>query len=560
MNWIDCLLGMGLQPTRVGQRRVWKPLSLPARPQRFALRLGLAVLPAMLAALPRLVAAEALAAPVGSERLDPQASRAAWERAPIETVRAAAEKGEAVAQFWLGWRYVRGLGVARSRDEAERWMRSAADQGLVAAQYQMGLMAELEPTRPGQVVTGNYAVAAEWFQKAAAGDHPEAMLRLGDLYYYGKLGYNYAEAAKWFRRAAELGQRQAPGRLGNLYRDSHDDFPQDRAEAARWFGIAAKRGDVEAQYSLGELLLEDAGTPGDTGEAERWLEQAARNGHGGAAVKLQSLRPAYKGPANRPTLAQLVDAAGRGPWEAKVMLGQAYEEGWEGAPDYAAAARAYELALNHASPFLGGPAASKASESLERLVHLYRSGRLQPATDHELANPLGSYARFIVTAPFQFEVGEVYEQGKLVEPDMAAAVDWYTRAAKQGSPDAINRIGELWAGGLDGQPDPVEAAKWYRRAAGRGSAKAQLNLGRACLEGEGVGRDVMEAWAWFELAARQNQTQAVRLRTEAERQLTPEQLAEAHKRAAARSPAASEATGRTNVERKPIQTPAGRGH
>ena len=488
----------------------------------------------------------AVPASVATNRVDRAAIQSRWESVSLEALKAAAERGDPGAQFWLGWRYGRGLGVPPTRDEANKWMRSAADQGLVEAQYQMGLMAELEPAADGQSITGNYAVAAEWFQKAAEGDHADAMLHLGDLYYYGKLGHNHPEAAKWFRRAADQGQGKALLRLGELYRDNRADLPQDHAESARWFRLAAKQGDAEAEYSLGLLLLEGVGIPHDVEEAEHWLAEAARQGHGAAAVKLASLRTAGAGGdrGNRPSLAQLQDAASRGPWEAKVMLGQAYEEGWDGTPDYAAAARAYELALNHSGPPLAGQVRPKAPETLERLLHLYVSGRVPPASDHAVADLLKGYAHCVVTPEFQFEVGEIYERGRCVPADPAVAVDWYTRAAKDGSTDAINRMGELWATGQDGQPDPVEAAKWYRRAAGRGLAGAQFNLGRACLKGEGIARDPVEAGSWLDLAARQNHAEAARLRGEAELQLTPEQLAEARKRAATRQQAAADLADR----------------
>ncbi|MDE2906976.1 MAG: SEL1-like repeat protein, partial [Acidobacteriota bacterium] len=49
-------------------------------------------------------------------------------------LRAAAEQGEAEAQYRLGLAYQRGDGVPRNRAEGARWLELAADQGHVEAQ------------------------------------------------------------------------------------------------------------------------------------------------------------------------------------------------------------------------------------------------------------------------------------------------------------------------------------------------------------------------------------------------------------------------------------------
>src|SRR3974390_2462905 len=49
-------------------------------------------------------------------------------------LRPLAERGSAVAQFYLGLSYERGRGVSESEAEAVSWFRTAAEQGLAAAQ------------------------------------------------------------------------------------------------------------------------------------------------------------------------------------------------------------------------------------------------------------------------------------------------------------------------------------------------------------------------------------------------------------------------------------------
>ena len=52
-----------------------------------------------------------------------------------QAVRSLAERGDAKAQFALGTMYRDGQGVARDYVEALKWLHSAADQGLLDAQF-----------------------------------------------------------------------------------------------------------------------------------------------------------------------------------------------------------------------------------------------------------------------------------------------------------------------------------------------------------------------------------------------------------------------------------------
>jgi len=53
----------------------------------------------------------------------------------LNTFRPLAEQGEAQAQFKLGVMYHQGLGVTQDNEEAVRWYRQAANQGLASAHY-----------------------------------------------------------------------------------------------------------------------------------------------------------------------------------------------------------------------------------------------------------------------------------------------------------------------------------------------------------------------------------------------------------------------------------------
>jgi len=74
-----------------------------------------------------------------------------------------------------------------------------------------------------------------------------------------------------------------------------------------------------------------------------------------------------------------------------------------------------------------------------------------------------------------------------------------------------------------------EAADWCRWAADQGDPGAQYNLGVCYAEGRGVPPDCVQAHLWLDLASSQGVAKAKELMSTVERQMTPEQLAEAQR-------------------------------
>ena len=81
----------------------------------------------------------------------------------VAELRAAAEQGDAVAQFNLGVMYATGEGVPQDDAEAARWYRLAAEQGNADAQYDLGLRYATGLGVPEDDVTAHM-----WFNFAAS--------------------------------------------------------------------------------------------------------------------------------------------------------------------------------------------------------------------------------------------------------------------------------------------------------------------------------------------------------------------------------------------------------
>jgi hypothetical protein len=103
--------------------------------------------------------------------------------------------------------------------------------------------------------------------------------------------------------------------------------------------------------------------------------------------------------------------------------------------------------------------------------------------------------------------------------------------------EAQYNLGFMLEMGQGTRQEYAQAVMWYRLAAEQGNAKAQLNLGHMYARGWGVPKDFVLAHMWSNLAASRfpvsdpERDKAVRNRDRIASNMTPEQLAEAQRRA-----------------------------
>ncbi len=133
-------------------------------------------------------------------------------------------------------------------------------------------------------------------------------------------------------------------------------------------------------------------------------------------------------------------------------------------------------------------------------------------------------------ADAQIFLGKMYMSGQGVPKDADLAVKWFRAAADQG-----NAEGEFFLGAMYLLPakDIAEGLKWMRLSAEQGMPDAQLLLGMAYLKGRDAPHDLVEADMWLQLAANQGDKFAPTQREQAEKQMSPDQIAKARALAAA---------------------------
>lgn len=161
---------------------------------------------------------------------------------------AAAQAGNAAAQYEMGMRYLDGRGELRDFKLAASWFEKAASQGLAPAQYRLGAFYE-----KGLGVTRDLAKAKSYYELAAKSGNPRAMHNLAVLTAEGVNGAaDYPNAVIWFRQASEYGIRDSQYNLAVLYARGIG-VAQNLTQSYIWFALAAAQGDDDAGHKRDDV-------------------------------------------------------------------------------------------------------------------------------------------------------------------------------------------------------------------------------------------------------------------------------------------------------------------
>ena len=324
------------------------------------------------------------------------------------------------AQYELGLMYAHGQGVAQDLDEALVWVTKAAERGLSAAQYLL------------------------------------ASRMLGDT------GNASPEAVSWYFRAAEQGHSRALFKLGKLWSSAQPGIAVANLEASAAQGLA------EAQFACGQAAGREQ--PPDYGAALVYYRQAAE----------QNFAPAVS------------------------AIGDLYTAGRGVARDIPTAQNWYRRAVG-----LGWPAAQMALAALDNLAE-GREARSKKARRGNSAERRRDDSRWLKVeergdAQARFHLGQMYEQGLGVEADAQHAQSLYRLAAKQGDAQAQHALARI----AQEQQDP-QALEWYEKAARNGSAAAQSALAAHHAQGTGLARDALQGLHWYLRAVEQGYAPAMK--------------------------------------------------
>jgi len=157
-----------------------------------------------------------------------------------------AAQGDGPAQNALGKIYLEGR--RSEQTQAVRWFQAAAGQGIVEAQYYLGMMAEA-----GRGVPRDETNALQWYLKAAEHGHADAQYSLALMYATGRgTDRQKEESVRWFRAAADQGLAEAQFNLAQRYQYGQG-VASNLVEAYKWFGIAGRGGIPDAKKMVADL-------------------------------------------------------------------------------------------------------------------------------------------------------------------------------------------------------------------------------------------------------------------------------------------------------------------
>ncbi len=289
--------------------------------------------------------------------------------------------------------------------------RPLAVHGDSRAQFALGLMFD-----GGNGVPLDKKEAFGWYLKSAQNGNGKAQYNLALMYYNGEgIEKDIIEAVDWFKRAASSGIAtaaekmqalavqgvpEAQFQLANMYRTG-TGVTKDPQEAGRWYHAAAENGNLSAQFNLALLLELGQEKSQNYVEAISWYQRAAESGHAKAQYNLGLMYATGKG-------------LDQDPEKAKHWFGKA-------AAQHNASAELALAVLN-----LKETNAGNYADTVKLFEQAAKQGNAQA----------------------QHQLGYAYYEGLGVEADMVQAYAWFSLAAKQGLPQAIeNRdiIGKLLA-------------------------------------------------------------------------------------------------------------------
>jgi S1-C subfamily serine protease len=140
----------------------------------------------------------------------------------------------------------------------------------------------------------------------------------------------------------------------------------------------------------------------------------------------------------------------------------------------------------------------------------------------------------------EYNLGIAYQRGQGTPPDLTEAVKWFRLASDHNSGPAKFALAQLYLAGNGVPRDPIESAFLLKDAALQGYPPAQVILALYYLDGTGLQADDSLAYQWASLAgSKMTGTAAAaanRLRDNAAKGLSAEELAQAQTAAAAWKP------------------------
>ncbi|WP_347254433.1 tetratricopeptide repeat protein [Leminorella grimontii] len=393
----------------------------------------------------------------------------------------AAEGGDTIAQGYMGYLYINGIGVERNKEKSIEWYKKSAVRGDISAQYALGMLFERD-----REDLSNY-----WLNQAARRGDPKSQVTLALKFKNGtgadSTGLRRVDNTKtffWAQKAALADYGSAQFFVGDMYA-SGDGIPQNSVLAGAWLMVAAEKDRPASIVTASKNSVVNSLTPDQKKQAERLFKQYKQ------AIKdnEQTLNQRF---------AKLIPVTEPDP-EANFKIMQAQAEGGD-------------------------------IQSMVRLGLMY-GNEIGVEKNYPLAMKWFSAAAEKGDAEAQYYLAYGYYHGMSVAIDKDKGNKYFALAAQGGEKYSLNYMGGRFRDGEGGAKNLPLAFSYFKRSAIQGVANAQYNLAECYLKGIGTKADPQAAYVWFSLASAFGRDSAMVQRDNLSRQLKPLVLEQAQREA-----------------------------
>lgn len=339
---------------------------------------------------------------------------------------------------------------AQTREDLEMLeaqLKPNAEAGDATFQYELGLLYERQP-----LLDPDATQAINWFEKAAAQQHPDADYHLGALYWHdGRVTSDYSKAREYFEKSTAAGDELAKDDLGHMLAAGQGG-PKDLARAEALLSERAADDDFR-QYYLGKRFLYGEDFAVDYDKARHWLSQSVARGNDFAKIEFAHLllkAPQYESDYQQAKI-DFEEFALKWNEDALLGLGKIYEQGLGVSRQPIKALMYYQLAaMSNRADHLKELA--RFSQQLGTL-EIREAERLRDSFLHQYPLPAEQQQYFYAYKAESFLSGE-----KTTQEALQAAETWFIKSAELGNEIAMRELVNIYS--AERLNKPVQVFIW----------------------------------------------------------------------------------------------------
>lgn len=390
-------------------------------------------------------------------------------------------------------------------------LRKKAEAGDAQSMFQLGN----EYFYGSAKIKRNHTLAAFWFQRAASAGVVDAMFNYGVCLDRGfGVKQNRYEAYQWYKKASEAGSKHAKFNMCQILfsgvpadeEKKIKEVPASPSLALHYLQELANEHFEPAEILLAEMLLEHRDNQEYANRAAVILERLAKKEKPNPKVLRMLADCKYAGVGMKADPAGMIrllkQAVDLGDGEAAGKLAFCYEYGRGIASDEKKAFELYKLGAERGN-------AMSQFKYAEFLI-LGRPEGKQP----DMPEALKWYkaAANAKNPQALFRMGVFYLDGMgPIGKDPKKAAEYFYESAKMGYAQAQHNLAVLFEEGRGVMKDNAAALFWYMQAARNGDAAAARTIGLFYLEGKGISRSITKAEEWLRKAAEAGDFEAQRI-------------------------------------------------